>query len=151
MSDDSMEVLAALDNPVFVIGVRHGSHVHGATVAWVAQASFSEPVVSFALDKRHDTHRALDDGDGRLGMTLLRDDQVAVAEHFGHERARQMPDPPDFLDRDGTPTLDGAAWLAARVTARADAGTHTVFVARLTAGQRGAGLPLRFSAEAGYH
>lgn len=145
-----MAVLGALENPVFVLGVRDGSRAHGATLAWVAQASYTEPVLSFSLDKRHDTHRALDEGDGTLGLTLLRDDQVAIAEHFGHERVRQMTDPPGFQDRGGAPVLDGAAWLAARVTARADAGTHTVFVARLSAGERGAGVPLRYSTERGY-
>jgi len=148
--DDVKKALESVANSVFVLGVRHGNHVHGATMAWVSQASYTEPYMCFALDKTADTHRALEEGDGTFGLTLLRSDQQALADHFGQDAGKRQATVPDFQDRGGAPALDRAAWFAGEVVSRADAHTHTVIVGRITAAGRSEGEPLLFSWDKGY-
>jgi flavin reductase (DIM6/NTAB) family NADH-FMN oxidoreductase RutF len=117
----------------------------GLTVGSLVSLSLEPPLVGFALGRQAQLHELLR-GAGEFGVSLLRGEQEALAQHF----ARSVP--PIALwtgielreDVAGPPLLAGAlGWLRCRVHAEYPAGDHTVFAGEVVwteLGRPGAGL-----------
>ena len=102
----------------------------GLTVGSLVSLSLEPPLVGFALGRQAQLHELLR-GAGEFGISLLRGEQEAVAQHF----ARSVPPIALWADIDlredaeGPPLLSGAlGWLRCRVEAEHPAGDHTFFV-----------------------
>jgi flavin reductase (DIM6/NTAB) family NADH-FMN oxidoreductase RutF len=102
----------------------------GLTVGSLVSLSLEPPLVGFALGRQAQLHELLR-GAGEFGVSLLRGEQAAVAQHF----ARSVP--PIALwtgvdlreDADGPPLLaEALGWLRCRVEAAHPVGDHTFFV-----------------------
>jgi flavin reductase (DIM6/NTAB) family NADH-FMN oxidoreductase RutF len=102
----------------------------GLTVGSLVSLSLEPPLVGFALGRQAQLHELLR-GAGEFGVSLLRGEQAAVAQHF----ARSVP--PIALwtgvalreDVDGPPLLaEALGWLRCRVEAAHPVGDHTFFV-----------------------
>jgi flavin reductase (DIM6/NTAB) family NADH-FMN oxidoreductase RutF len=102
----------------------------GLTVGSLVSLSLEPPLVGFALGQQAQLHELLR-GAGEFGVSLLRGDQAALAQHF----ARSVP--PIALwtgielrdDVDGPPLLaEALGWLRCRVQAAHPVGDHTLFV-----------------------
>jgi flavin reductase (DIM6/NTAB) family NADH-FMN oxidoreductase RutF len=124
----------------------------GLTVGSLASLSLEPPLVGFALGHQAQLHELLR-GAGEFGVSLLRGDQEAIAQHF----ARSVP--PIALwagielreDVDGPPLLSQAlGWLRCRVTAEHPAGDHTFFVGEVVWAEVGSWDPALVYVRQGY-
>lgn len=122
--------MARVPAPVAVVTVDLDGQRLGLTVASLVSLSLEPPLVGFALGRQAQLHELLH-GAGNFGVSLLRGDQEAVAQHF----ARSVP--PIALwagidlrtDVEGPPLLAEAnGWLRCRVRDEHPAGDHTFFV-----------------------
>ena len=126
------ETLRLVASPVVVVTVQTGDGPRGATIGSFASVSLDPPLVSFNVT--HDTrlHDALGATD-ELAIHLLTADQADVATQFALPDLSgpdQLAPFPHTRPEDGPPLLgDVQATLLASVTARIDAGDHTLVVA----------------------
>jgi flavin reductase (DIM6/NTAB) family NADH-FMN oxidoreductase RutF len=111
----------------------------GLTVGSLVSLSLDPPLVGFALGRQAQLHELLR-GAGEFGVSLLRGDQQALAQHF----ARSVP--PIALwtgielrdDVAGPPLLaEALGWLRCRVHAELPVGDHTFFVGEVVSAEVG--------------
>src|ERR671915_1448945 len=128
--DQLRSVMRSFPSGICVVTIELEGHRVGLTVGSLVSLSLEPPLVGFALGRQAQLHELLR-GAGEFGVSLLRGDEEAVAQHF----ARSVP--PIALwtgvdlreDVDGPPLLaDALGWLRCRVDAEQPAGDHTFFV-----------------------
>jgi flavin reductase (DIM6/NTAB) family NADH-FMN oxidoreductase RutF len=127
---DLREVMRSFPSGICVVTIELEGERTGLTVGSLVSLSLEPPLVGFALGHQAQLHELLR-GAGEFGVSLLRGEQGAIAQHF----ARSVP--PIALwsgielrdDVDGPPLLAQAlGWLRCRVTAEHPVGDHTFFV-----------------------
>jgi len=116
---------------VTVLSSCHEGHQHGMTVNSFTSISLDPPVILVSLNRESRTH-ALVTQSGVFGVTILADDQQAVAERF----AGQVADDADRFE--GLETFDlvtgsplicgGLAFLDCEVKQAVDIGGSTLFL-----------------------
>jgi flavin reductase (DIM6/NTAB) family NADH-FMN oxidoreductase RutF len=116
----------------------------GLTVASLVSVALEPPLVAISIAHQAALHELLR-GAGGFAVSLLRADQLAVAQHF----ARGVPPIAIWQGiekRDGPrgPLLEGAlGWLDCELAGEHGAGDHTLFVGRVERAEPGApGAPL---------
>jgi flavin reductase (DIM6/NTAB) family NADH-FMN oxidoreductase RutF len=128
--DDLRAVMRPFPSGICVVTIELEGRRVGLTVGSLASLSLEPPLVGFALGRQAQLHELLR-GAGEFGVSILRGEQEALAQHF----ARSVP--PIALwtgvelreDVEGPPLIAGAlAWLRCRVQAEHPAGDHTFFV-----------------------
>ncbi len=141
MEQDREAILAAvshLSHGVYVLGTRRGHQRTAMTAAWVARVSERPPAVAVAVRDDRYTHDIILES-GAFSLSVLREDQVDVAAHFGEtsgEYRDKLQGIPYGLSPNGSPVLlDCLAYLDCRVLDTARAGDHTVFIGEVTAGE----------------
>jgi flavin reductase len=143
--DELRAVMRSFPAGICVVTIELEGQRAGLTVGSLVSLSLEPPLVGFALGRQAQLHELLR-GAGEFGVSLLRGEQEAVAQHF----ARSVP--PIALwtgvdlreDVDGPPLIAGAlGWLRCRVEAAHSVGDHTFFVGEVEwaeTGQPGPGL-----------
>ena len=138
---DRGSVLAALRNlthGVYVLGTRRGRQSNAMSASWVMQTSERPPCVAVAVRDDRYTHDMILESE-TFALSVLRDDQVPVAAHFGDtsgEYDEKLRGVPYGLTPGGSPyLLDCLSYLDCRVMDRARAGDHTVLVGEVVAGE----------------
>ena len=130
--------LANLTNGVYVLGSRRGREMTAMTASWVSQVSERPPYVAVAIRDDRYTHDVVLDS-STFALSVLRDDQVAVATHFAEtsgEYHDKLYGIPYGQSPNGSPILlDCLAYLDCRVLDTARAGDHTVFIGEVIAGE----------------
>ena len=130
--------LANLTNGVYVLGSRRGREMTAMTASWVSQISERPPYVAVAVRDDRYTHDVVLDS-STFALSVLRDDQVAVATHFAEtsgEYHDKLYGIPYGQSPNGSPILlDCLAYLDCRVLDTARAGDHTVFIGEVIAGE----------------
>ncbi|MEZ5237654.1 MAG: flavin reductase family protein [Microthrixaceae bacterium] len=122
----------ALDGPMIVVTTVSGGQRSGCLVGFHTQCSMDPPRYAVALSKRNHTYRvAL--GARVLGVSLLSESQVGIAELFGGHTEDEPFDKFDHCEwvegPAGVPLVSGAAaWIAGEVVERVDVGDHVLFV-----------------------
>jgi flavin reductase len=128
--DDLRNVMRSFPSAICVVTIELEGQRVGLTVGSLVSLSLDPPLVGFALGRQAQLHELLR-GAGEFGVSLLRGEQEALAQHF----ARSVP--PIALwsrielrdDIAGPPLLAGSlGWLRCRVRAEHPAGDHTFFV-----------------------
>jgi flavin reductase (DIM6/NTAB) family NADH-FMN oxidoreductase RutF len=128
--DDLRAVMRSFPSGICVVTIELEGQRVGLTVGSLVSLSLEPPLVGFALGRQAQLHELLR-GSGEFGVSLLRGEQTALAQHF----ARSVP--PIALwtgielreDAEGPPLLaDALGWLRCRVRAEQPAGDHTFFV-----------------------
>lgn len=116
----------------------------GLTVATLTSLALEPPLVGISIAQQAALHELLRAA-GDFAVSLLRADQLSLAQHF----ARGVPPIAIWHGiplRDGgrAPLLEGAlGWLECDLEAGHAAGDHTLFVGRVTRAEQGpAGHPL---------
>jgi flavin reductase (DIM6/NTAB) family NADH-FMN oxidoreductase RutF len=141
--DELRAVMGSFPSGICVVTIELEGQRAGLTVGSLVSLSLEPPLVGFALGRQAQLHELLH-GAGEFGVSLLRGDQAAVAQHF----ARSVP--PIALwtgvelreDADGPPLLAQAlGWLRCRVHAEQPAGDHTFFVGEVVWTERGSPGP----------
>lgn len=130
--------LRHLTHGVYVLGTRRGRQSNAMSASWVMQTSERPPCVAVAIRNDRYTHDMVLESEN-FALSVLRDDQVNVATHFGEttgEYDEKMRGVPYGLTPGGSPyLLDCLAYLDCRMIDRARAGDHTVVVGEVVAGE----------------
>lgn len=136
--DSILGALTNLSHGVYVLGTRRGREMTAMTAAWVAQVSELPPCVAVAVRDDRYTHDLILES-ATFSLSILRDDQVDVATYFAetsgayHDKLHGVP---YGQSPGGSPVLlDCLAYLDCKVLDTARAGTHTVFIGEVTAGE----------------
>jgi flavin reductase len=102
--------------------------VHGMTANSFANVSFDPPLLAVSVNKPGVMHQLLAGTDGIYAVSILRQDQVDVADFYA--RLPWSVAPHLKIDwRGGGPVIaDAHAWFLCRERASYDGGDHTIFV-----------------------
>jgi flavin reductase (DIM6/NTAB) family NADH-FMN oxidoreductase RutF len=133
-----LSAMSHLSHGVYVLGTRRGREMTAMTAAWVARVSEHPPSVAVAVRDDRYTHGVILES-ATFSLSVLRDDQVNVATHFGetsgeyHDKLHGIP---YGQSPGGSPVLlDCLAYLDCKVLDTAQAGDHTVFIGEVIAGE----------------
>jgi flavin reductase (DIM6/NTAB) family NADH-FMN oxidoreductase RutF len=144
------EVFHRLSSGVYVIGAAHNGRADAFTAAWLVQISFEPLLVALSVNPGNATYPLLRET-GAFAVSVLGDDQVELARHFGTLSGRdvdKLAGMPWRPGRGGAPILTGAiAWLECDVRELHEVGDHRLAIARVVAGeiQRPDAAPLLYA------
>jgi flavin reductase (DIM6/NTAB) family NADH-FMN oxidoreductase RutF len=150
--EELREVMRSYPAGICVVTIELENRRVGLTVGSLVSLSLEPPLVGFALGRQAQLHELLRDA-GEFGVSLLRGDQEALAQHF----ARSVP--PIALwtgielrdDVEGPPLLAGAlGWLRCRVWSEHPVGDHTLFVGEVVWAEVGSRDPALVYMRQGY-
>ena len=123
---------------VSVLTVDFEGERMGVTIGSLVSLSLEPALVGVSIGKQASSYELLRQS-GLFALSLLADDQAALAQHF----ARGVPPIAHWsgiATRDGElgpPLLEGAVgWLECRVWAEYDVGDHTLFVGEVLRAER---------------
>jgi flavin reductase (DIM6/NTAB) family NADH-FMN oxidoreductase RutF len=139
--DELRAVMRPFPIGICVVTIELEGQRVGLTVGSLVSLSLEPPLVGFALGRQAQLHELLR-GAGEFGVSLLRGDQSALAQHF----ARSVP--PIALwagvelreEVEGPPLLaEALGWLRCSVRAEHATGDHTFFVGEVVRAELGSG------------
>jgi flavin reductase (DIM6/NTAB) family NADH-FMN oxidoreductase RutF len=105
--------------------------------------SLRPPLVLISVDRRARMHGLLHEG-RHYGISVLRDEQEALSDHFAGRAATDTPEPRFYVVRE-TPLVEGAvAHLVARVVRSYWGGDHSLFLGHVEYARYAEGRPLLF-------
>lgn len=124
-----------LTHGVYVIGVAHGAVHNAFTASWVMQCSFDPLLLALAVDPEHASYRPLVES-GAFAVSVLREDQMALAAHFGQPRsADKLASIAWRVRRTGAPVLvDALAYFDCSLYGHHPAGDHELVLGRVVDG-----------------
>jgi flavin reductase (DIM6/NTAB) family NADH-FMN oxidoreductase RutF len=135
LTDQFKASMGSWASGVSVVTTRRGDLLYGLTVSSLASVSADPAMVSVCV---HNDNKgaAMIAESGRFAVSVLGDDQQEASNYF----ARSGREPTeDFVEVDGSwtgsglPIVAGAiAWLVCDVAQAVSAGSHTLFVGRVT-------------------
>jgi flavin reductase (DIM6/NTAB) family NADH-FMN oxidoreductase RutF len=135
MDPTQARALAALTTGIYVLTTRDGEQRHGMSSSWVTQASGDPPLLSVAVDRRHQTHELLR-RTGRFALNVVGQRGRALEDYFHSAASRHADNLTALACEDspaGLPYLRAAmASLECRIIGEHTAGDHTLFLAELT-------------------
>ena len=135
---DLADLFRRLTTGVYVIGVAEGDRRSAFTAAWLTQVSFDPLLLALSVNPEHASYPLLMGGGG-FAVSVLRRDQLHLAEAFGTRSGRDTDKLAGVAWRpapSGAPILaDALAWLDCRLHARFPAGDHEIVLARPVAGE----------------
>ncbi len=121
---------------LYVVSAARDGRFNGQVANTVFQVSGAPPAIAVSINRQNLTHEFIT-GSGLFTVSVLEQDApLALIGLFGFRSGREVDKFRDVayaLGTTGLPYLteNVLAYLEARVTARVEAGTHTVFVAEL--------------------
>jgi flavin reductase (DIM6/NTAB) family NADH-FMN oxidoreductase RutF len=131
--DDLRAVMRGSPSAICVVTIELEETRIGLTVGSLVSLSLDPPLVGFALGRQAQLHELLRSA-GEFGVSLLGEDQGAIAQHF----ARNVPPIAMWTgialrdEHDRPPLIaDALGWLRCRVEAEHPTGDHTFFVGRV--------------------
>ena len=135
--DAILEALAHLTHGVYVLGTRRGRESNAMTAAWVMQVSDRPPFLAAAVRADRYTHDLVLES-GTFALSVLREDQVNLATHFGEssgEYEDKLLGVPYALTDGGSPyLLDCLAYLDCKVVDTARAVDHSIIIGEVISG-----------------
>jgi flavin reductase (DIM6/NTAB) family NADH-FMN oxidoreductase RutF len=149
--DELRAVMRGFPSGMCVVTIEFERHRTGLTVGSLVSLSLEPPLVGFALGRQAQLHELLREA-GAFGVSLLRGDQEAIAQHF----ARSVPPIAlwtgiELRNREGPPLLrDALGWLRCRVRTEHPAGDHTFFVGEVVWAEVGSYDPALVYVRQGY-
>jgi len=134
------EVMGCLAGGVTIVtSITADGRPHGLTATAVCSVSLDPPLVLVCVDRNSQTLEVVR-ASRRYALNLLRSTHRSTSDRFAgsdglkFEALEWKPAP------GGSPLLPGAlAWVECEVESSVEAGDHTVFIGRVTAGQIGDG------------
>jgi flavin reductase (DIM6/NTAB) family NADH-FMN oxidoreductase RutF len=149
--DDLRDLMRSFPSGICVVTIELEGQRVGLTVGSLVSLSLEPPLVGFALGRQAQLHELLRDA-GEFGVSLLRADQEAVAQHF----ARSVPPIAlwtgvELRDGESPPLLrEALGWLRCRVQAEHPVGDHTFFVGEVAWAEVGSYDPALVYVRGGY-
>jgi flavin reductase (DIM6/NTAB) family NADH-FMN oxidoreductase RutF len=128
------DLFKQLTHGVYVIAVSDGEHCNAFTASWVMQVSFNPPLLAFSINPEHYSYTLLQTG-GVCTVNVLGQQQLAIAEHFGHSNPDKMTGFNWQQGLSSAPILaDSLAYFDCQVSQYTDAGDHKIVVCKVLAG-----------------
>src|SRR3954453_4203393 len=125
-------LVAALDEPVYIVTVAHGGTRAGCLIGFGGQVSIDPSRFLACLSDKNRTYRVAADGAEHLGVHLIPAGQRALAELFGGETGDDVDKFEHCAWREGprgVPLLDDCpTWFIGRVLDRRPLGDHVGFL-----------------------
>jgi 4-nitrophenol 2-monooxygenase / 4-nitrocatechol 4-monooxygenase, reductase component len=151
VANEFRAVMGQFASGVTIVSTRLDGVNYGSTASAFTSLSLDPPMVLACLFRGAGTEAAIRKS-GRFGISILRDDQGAVAERF----AGRHPDRFSTVDHRygdlGVPLIqDALAHVECRVFEAVNGGTHTVFLGSVHNAIRHEGRPLAYFAGAFGH
>ena len=129
------EVMGRLAGGVTVVtalGVGH--EPHGFTATAVCSVSMDPPLVLVCVGREAHTPRAIRSS-GRYALNLLHSGDASASDRFAGSGEHKFEGVEWRAAPDGSPLLpDVLAWLECDVEQYVEAGDHTIFIGRVSAG-----------------
>lgn len=127
---------------VTVVTMQSGDGPYGITVNAFMSVSLEPPLVAVCIDRRANAHQTLLESD-RYGVSVLRQDQEQISNHFAGRPTPGLKDP--LTSEQGFPLVEGAlAHLVCRIVAAHEAGDHTLFIGEVETLRYDEGTPLLY-------
>jgi flavin reductase (DIM6/NTAB) family NADH-FMN oxidoreductase RutF len=131
LSEKLSALFKRLTYGVYVIGVAEGARRDAFTAAWFTQVAFNPLLVVLSVNRSNASFPLLRFA-GRFSVSVLKQDQVELARHFGTKSGREV-DKLAGIDwrpgRFGAPLLTNAlAYLECRVHGSMPAGDHELIL-----------------------
>jgi flavin reductase (DIM6/NTAB) family NADH-FMN oxidoreductase RutF len=135
---DLADLFRRVTTGVYVIGVAEGERRNAFTAAWLTQVSFDPLLLALSINPEHASYPLLLGGGGFV-VSVLRRDQIHLAETFGSSSGRdhdKLAGIPWLPAPSGAPILAQAlGWLDCRLHDRFRAGDHEIILGRPVAGK----------------
>ncbi|MGI8650203.1 MAG: flavin reductase family protein [Rubrobacter sp.] len=139
---DFRRTLGLFASGITVITTKHEDQIHGMTANAFVSVSLDPPLVLVSIDNRANMLEILPKS-GCYGVSVLSDEQEQMSQHFAGRP--KVDEPPEFIEREGIPLLDGAlAHLVCKVVEAYPAGDHTLYIGRVEYLDYHDGHPLLF-------
>jgi len=134
-ADEFRDVLRFHASGVTIVTVRSGATRHGLTVTAFSSISADPPLVSVAVDRRHDAHALLQTDGAVFAVNVLAEDQQALSERFAFAKEGDRFELGDWRTATtGAPILaDALAWIDCRIAGRHPAGSHVIYLGEVEA------------------
>ena len=147
-------VLRMFTYGLYAVSAKQGDELSVMTANWIAQSSFTPPMVALAVES--DSHsRRIIQASGAFAVNIYQADQREIAGKLGRTWAKH----PEKLEgvawwpgpATGSPVLDIAlGWVECRVVSSLSSGDHILYIAEVVqVGLNRAGTPLTLQ-EAGF-
>jgi flavin reductase (DIM6/NTAB) family NADH-FMN oxidoreductase RutF/DNA-binding GntR family transcriptional regulator len=129
---------------VTIVSTRVGGKNFGSTASAFSSLSLDPPMALVCLFRGAATEEAVR-ASGRFGISILRDDQGAVAERFASRHPDRFATVDHRYGELGVPLIgDALAQIECRVAETVKGGTHTVFLGEVHNAVRYQGKPLAY-------
>jgi flavin reductase (DIM6/NTAB) family NADH-FMN oxidoreductase RutF len=132
-----------IPNALALVGSRAGDEWNAMTTSWITQLSMEPVLIGVGIDNAAVTHRLISEG-GSFTINLWSADDTKAFVKFSKPATRERREDGRWALNgrviaeapSGAPIFDEAvAWMDCAVRHAFDLGTHTLFVAELTAGE----------------
>lgn len=134
---------------VSVVATRVDDTVHATTISAFTSLSAEPALVMLALKRSSLLLQRLRES-GRFGLSVLADDQHAIALTCASSGPDQLTSDLWHPDREDPCLANSAAWCACRVESLIDGGDHVIVIARIIDADHSAASPLVHHAQ-GFH
>ncbi len=146
MIKNPQAIFNTISQGVYVISVTNGQDTNAFTAAWVMQVSFSPLMLCFSINPEHYSYKLLQEGKVCC-ISVLNNEQLAVAHHFGQSTADKMATHAWLETETGATALaESIAYFDCRVEHYTKAGDHKLVVCQVVdAAIINAGKPLLYA------
>jgi flavin reductase (DIM6/NTAB) family NADH-FMN oxidoreductase RutF len=135
-SEEYRDALRHFPAGVTIVTIKSGEEIHGLTVSAFASVSPEPPLIMVIIDHQHHAHALMQAEGAVFAVNILGQDQVELSNRFAwvkDEDRFQMGNWSTAVT--GAPILqDALAWLDCTIYAHYPAGTHTIYVGEIQAG-----------------
>ena len=129
------QVMSRLAGGVTVVTTLDSAHEpHGFTATAVCSVSLEPPLVLVCVEREAHTPGAIR-ASGRYAVNFLHSDDASASDRFAGSGEHKFAGVEWSAAPNGSPLLPGVlAWLECDVEQDVDAGDHTIFIGRVSAG-----------------
>ncbi len=147
MNDQLTQIVKQITHGVYVIGVSNKKHDNAFTAAWVMQTSFQPLLLAFSVNPEHYSYQLLQTS-GICSINVLKQSQLAIAEHFGRSgfHRDKMTAYQWQRAKTGAPILiESSAYFDCVVNQIVDSGDHRLVICKVVdAGLLQMGQPMLY-------
>ena len=135
-----IKALRALSYGLYIVSSKKGDKINAQIANTVIQISNDPPTIAVSINKDNLTNEYIGESGVFTVSVLSEETQLSLIGHFGFNSGRNMDKFAEIdykLGDNGAPYLEDniLAFLEAEVISETDAGTHTIFIGKLTNAQ----------------
>jgi len=136
MEKSWQDVLDRFHYGIYLVTITADGGHNGMIASWVTQISHDPPLVALAIRKNRLSHGQIKTS-GKFSINVLSKNSLSMVRQFKIPDWKKKFDSIDYeLSPHGNPVIkEAAGYLDCSVERTIDAGDHTLFIARITAGE----------------